>query len=323
MMKGHVTRRDGLRWCAAGLVATFFPPVRAAGDPPAASSSALKGRIYIPADVGESRPGGGNSIALIAIDLANGERTTILEDCGTRPRISPDGRNIAFEREGWIWIRSVAGGDEPRKVLDLDGASAGSPAVWSKDGKQLIVSPGRRDDAVNHWVFKTFRVNADGSDTTELKIRTEDGVADWSSEKDWLVVTSSRNAKFGWQLYVMHEDGTGERQITEGGNPFYCRISPDGRQVAYADGTSEERRGIWVVGIDGKGRRKVCATGKAQVSPCWSPDGTKLAVTFRHFDGKVGELPEQTVIEVIDLQGKQMSVIDLPKGYAGDMPEWR
>ena len=44
----------------------------------------------------------------------------------------------------------------------------------------------------------------------------------------------------GWQLYVMRPDGTEQRRITEGGNPFYARFSPDGRRVLYTDNDREK-----------------------------------------------------------------------------------
>ena len=65
----------------------------------------------------------------------------------------------------------------------------------------------------------------------ELAIPTEDGVQDCSSDGRWLLTASSRNARIGWQLYVMRTDGEGGRRITEKGNPFYARFSPDARKV--------------------------------------------------------------------------------------------
>jgi Tol biopolymer transport system component len=166
------------------------------------------------------------------------------------------------------------------------------------------------------------RVNADGSRRAEAKIPAEDGVLDWSADGQWLLTASSRNAEFGWQLYVMHPDGSGIRQITEGGNPFYARLAPDSRRVLYTDGTTEARRGLWVVGIDGQGRRKVSSTGKADVSACWSPHGAQLAVAFRHFPNQLG-VGEQDLIEIMDLDGKSIALFDLPPSSGTDMPDWR
>ena len=49
----------------------------------------------------------------------------------------------------------------------------------------------------------------------ELKIPHEDGVKDWSSDGRWLLTTSSRGAKFGWQLYVMRLVDKKEHRITD------------------------------------------------------------------------------------------------------------
>jgi Tol biopolymer transport system component len=82
---------------------------------------------------------------------------------------------------------------------------------------QIVISLGTYDNNRKQWSFKTLRVNSDGSGTESLPIPAEDGVQDWSPDGEWLVTTSSRNAKIGWQLYLLRLDGTGQRQITEGG----------------------------------------------------------------------------------------------------------
>jgi Tol biopolymer transport system component len=316
----RTVRRRCLGLAIAGLGALAVPAARG-GDGPEAPR-APKGRIFATANLGARLEGVDEAGSVVAIDPATGERTTVLDGCGTRPRVSPDGRTIAFTRSGAVWTRSVAGGDEPKRLLDLEGTPAGSPPVWSPVGTKIIVSLGRIEKDNGPWVHKTVRVNADGSGLVELKVPREDTVQDWSSDGEWLLTASSRNARIGWQLYVMHPDGTGVRQITEGGNPFYARFSPDGRRVLYADGTTEERRGIWVVERDGNGRRKVCSTGKAQVSACWSPDGARLAVAFRHFNVP-GVQGEKDLLEVMDLDGKQEGLFDLPDGSGTDMPDWR
>jgi Tol biopolymer transport system component len=85
---------------------------------------------------------------------------------------------------------------------------------------------------------------------------------------------------FGWQLYVMRPDGKDSRQITEGGNPFCARFSPDGRRLLYTNGPPPERRGIWFVDLDGENRRRIFPIGNATASACWSPDGQRMAVAI-------------------------------------------
>lgn len=294
-----------------GLIASLTGPPLDGAEP--------KGKIYTTAKAGARRPNGGEAASLIAIDPATANWAPVLDDCQIRPRVSPDGKAVAFVRGNTVWVRSLAGDEDARRVLDLGGTSSGDPPVWSPDGKQIIISTAPPNFAGGPWVFKTVRVNADGTGKAELKLPTEDCVHDWSSDGQWLLTPSSRNAKVGWQLYVQHPDGTGVRQITEGGNPFYARFSPDGRRVLYTDAVGEGR-GVWVVGVDGKDRRRVVAIGKDdQVSACWSPDGTRIAVATRKVEG--GQLPAQ--VEVMDLDGGNRVTIPLPDGSDPDMPDWR
>ncbi len=303
---------------AQGTGSTTSAP---APPPPKAQAPKPKPRskIYTTAQVGARNPAGTQVLSIIAIDPETGDRDVVLDDTSIRPRVSTDGRSVAFTRGGSLLVQPVDAGGEARKILDMEGEMSASPPVWSRDGKQIIVSLGNRGKG-SPWVYKTIRVDVDGSNRSELTLPPEDGVFDWSSDGRWLLTASSRDAKIGWQLYVMHPDGTEARQITEGGNPFYCRFSPDGRRVLYTDGTTEERRGIWVVGSDGKDRRKVFATtDKTLASACWSPDGSRIAVILRDIDAQGAK----SRIEVIDLDTGSRKTLSLPEGTQSDMPDWR
>ena len=81
----------------------------------------------------------------------------------------------------------------------------------------------------------------------------------------------------------MRPDGTEQRRITEEGNPFYARFSPDGRRVLYTDNGRGEQSGIWVVDVDGKNARLVFPVDPETMtvaSACWSPDGKRIAITL-------------------------------------------
>jgi Tol biopolymer transport system component len=309
-----LSRRD---WLRRGLAAGGALVLSASR--PARAGTAKTGTIYTMAMLDQGA--GGRKSGFIGVDPETGEWSKILDACDTRPRVSPDGRTVAFSRDGALWTAPVAGGAEPRRVLDLEGATGGSPAVWSGDGTQFLISLASRDPEDKRWVFKTVRTNADGTGRKEAPIPAEDLVHDWSPDGDWVVTSSHRNAKIGWELYVMRPDGREIRQITEGGNPFYARFSPDGRRVLYSDGTTEERRGIWVVGRDGQGRRKVFATGDAIVSPCWSPDGTRIAIGIRDLENRRNG-PWESRIEIMDLDAEHRASLSLTEAIP-DMPDWR
>ena len=153
--KGRGTGRDSGRLTRLALVvmglmgvgALALRNVRGDDEPPRAN--APKGRIFV-TTAAEAKDGArGEAMSLVAIDPENGERTTVLERCGARSRVSPDGRTVAFGHEGSLWTRSVKGGDKPVKVLDLDGASANSPPAWSGDGKRIL--SGGLDGRLTLW----------------------------------------------------------------------------------------------------------------------------------------------------------------------------
>ncbi len=305
------------------------------------------GKIYITVDRVDPRGTGGSIRWLMALDPNTGARADVFAGCSMRPRVSPDGQSVAFEREdalgdalnhslsgitgrkvvafepkAALWVRGLDPNAEPRRIVGLGGPSSGSPPVWSPDGKQVIISLGHREEP--RWIHKTLRFNIDGTGREELPVPPEDGVQDWSSDGRWLLTTSHRGAKIGWQLYVMRPDGTDQRRITEEGNPFYARFSPDGRRVLYTDGVRGKQSGIWVVDIDGKNGRLVLPLDfKTIPSACWSPDGKGIAIILAPTNSSARINPKPVQVVVMDLDGGHGSEIHIPEGGTTDMPDWR
>jgi RNA polymerase sigma factor (sigma-70 family) len=291
-----------------------------------------KGRIYTMASLETDRRGMPVS-SLIAVDPASGDVTKVFDGYPGRLRVAPDGRKAAFVSGEWwsnlprlermrksLWIRAFGAGEKPERLVRLDGSveSGGELPVWSADCKQLIIGLSHHDDSRKQWVFATCRINADGSGRQPLAIPDQDGVQDWSADGAWVVTASSRNAKIGWQLYLMRPDGKDQRQVTEGGNPFYTRFSPDSKRLLYTDGPQADRLGIWVVDLDGKNRQRLLATGRGTASACWSPDGGRIAVAIK------GSKPEEKGrLEVLELDGTHRTLLTMPGQEIADMPDWR
>jgi Tol biopolymer transport system component len=82
-------------------------------------------------------------------------------------------------------------------------------------------------------------------------------------------------------LYVMNPDGSSVRRLTTGRVDTDAVWSPDGSQIAFVRGFSNERAGIHVMDADGTDARRITDAGSlvdgSDIGPTWSPDGTKIA----------------------------------------------
>ena len=161
-------------------------------------------------------------------------------------------------------------------------ADAGLP-IWSPDGKQLLFNRAKytKDD---HSQDAAWLYDLADKQLKKLPTPETDEVDDWSRDGQWLVTVSNRQPPFGsgYQLYVMHPDGTHEQRVTQGGGlNCYPRFRPGTNQVMY----HHQGRGfdsLWLVNLDGTNRKELLSSDKEGVGApngaCWSPDGNWLAV---------------------------------------------
>jgi TolB protein len=218
------------------------------------------------------------------------------------PAWSPDGRKIAF-------VRGRGGGQAPFEsdlyVINADGsgerrlARDAHYAVWSPDGRKVYF--GRGSDI--------YVMNADGSAQRNLtRDATYEDSPAWSPDGRRIAFVTHGSTSTnptagkpsGWpccpakaNLYVMNADGSGKRRLASApaGINASPTWSPDGRKIAferayqpYPKTPSKRfyyRTEIYVVNVDGSGRRRLTEGAR----PLWSPDGRRIAfVTRRHGD---------------------------------------
>ena len=99
-----------------------------------------------------------------------------------------------------------------------------------------------------------------------------------SPDGKWLAYNSTEQ---GEDLFVMSVDGSGLRQLTNGGQRNRGpRWSPDGRQIAFFSTRSGDWE-IWVTDANGSNFRQITSLAGNNVAwPVWSADGKFLAYTL-------------------------------------------
>ena len=80
----------------------------------------------------------------------------------------------------------------------------------------------------------------------------------------------------GGQIFTIHSDGTGERQLTKRGNNSRPVWSPNGQRISFLREVAG-LRDLWVMGDNGEHARQI-TTDHAATGASWSPDGGQLVV---------------------------------------------
>jgi TolB protein len=230
----------------------------AAADEPAWSPS---GRS-IAFTVDHDPPGSGQLEIYVA--RADGSGVRRLTRAGktedSDPAWSPDGRTIAFSeytRGGVRTLGVYAMRADGRMQHRLTRSRCDYDPAWSPTGKKIVVS---RCGAL-------FVVNADGTHARRLTRpppESMDEQPDWSPNGRsiaFIRIGSDDRAV----LCLIRTDGTGVRQLTDGGDEHSPSWSPSGRLVAFTSYT-----GIRTINAT-TGQRRVLVTmrGSDLSSPAW------------------------------------------------------
>ena len=197
-----------------------------------------------------------------AVDMATGD---------TAPRLSADGKTLAFLRSGeddkkQVWVMPVDGGDTRQVTTLPDGVR---DMAWSPDGSEFVVVSRVDPDRVEEGEEKVPRTQV------ARRVRYRDDGDGW------------RGDAFS-QLFLV-DAVTGEaEQITEGeGNHEAPAWSPDGSRIAFVTDCVEGRdfvRGSEVHVMEKAGGRSRCWSRGLSRAECvaWSPDGMRLVVAGSH-----------------------------------------
>lgn len=157
-----------------------------------------------------------------------------------------------------------------------DGGLSGSPTL-SADGQRLVyVGSGLGTDPQDLWV-----ANSDGSAPRRIPLRAGTEFSPSLSPAGHAVAFIRIDAQDRAHLLKVDVDGAFEIEMAEEGiagerinaTPAW---SPDGERIAYAAGPPG-RLDLWVVGLDGRNRRRLTEEEGSAFDPAWSPDGRRIA----------------------------------------------
>ena len=241
--------------------------------------------------------------------LERAETVTFTTDEGTWMSldVSPDGRSIAFDLLGDLYVLP-AGGGEARRIVG--GLSFESQPRFSPDGKQIAFLSDR-SGVENLWIANVDgsdprAVSADGPTSDRPQIMSSPA---WTPDGEYLVVSKARAPEVTFALFLYHrKGGTGLRigsapppppdPDSPGPPPPPAKnrlgsvVSPDGRFIYYTERngifTYNARFPLWqVIRFDretGDTATITNAQGSA-MRPVLSPDGKHMVYATRFETG--------------------------------------
>lgn len=182
------------------------------------------------------------------------------------PHLSADGRVLAFELRGAIWVSSPQGGDA-RRVTE-PGKGDSHPRV-SPDGSMIAFQSTRAGNS-DLWLVPV----AGGVPVQFTSDPANDFFHNWAPDGSAIVFCSERSGNR--DIWLQRVGSTLATQLTtdptSDDDPSF---SPDGKLIAY-DSARRGNADIWIMDADGRNQRFVIGTPETEQSPIFSRDGRIL-----------------------------------------------
>lgn len=253
---------------------------------------------------------------LVKLRISDGSRTQLTSTQGSvedfLPKVSPDGRTVAF-------VRATSHGIADIQLLDLasgrirpitNDAHSINGIAWSRDGTSLVFSSNRMGP-YQLWKVtladKTIdAIHTDSANAIDPQIAPDSNAI--------LFVSTSDN----WNIARIALDQTpvefpAERFIASAGHNHSVRVSPDSKSIAFVS----DRSGSWEIWRCDQACRtpsRLTSIGGPWLGGLtWSPDSRHLA-----FDARLG--PKSAIYQ-IDVDSPSPRLLER-NGFEERMPVW-
>ncbi len=256
----YLTLDPGAALQKAGVA---VPPGSAPTTPDASSAASTQGiKIAFSVYTGDSPEG--HSIWIMNADGSDAKQ---LIRVASSPAFSPDGKLIAY----YHWIDGIyvanADGTGAHKIL---GETNAKYLAWSHDGKWIAFAskPNANKDIGN---INLDAVLVDGSRRRTIVVGGS--MPSWSPNDQQIAFADCRGSDCGILRAGSLGGDEGTLIVKElGTDPAW---SPDGNKIVYQADVDSIKQ-LFVVNIDGTGKKQLTRGTAPHVDAAWSPDGSTI-----------------------------------------------
>jgi len=234
--------------------------------------------VYFPGPVGST--GTGDSTLALFDRGGTAQALDVPPGPYSEPRMSPDGRQIAFgrddDRDVSIWVYELATGRSARRLTF--GGRDRFP-VWSADSERVIFQSDREGDLGLYWQ------RADGTGTAERLTKPGEGATHvaQSVSPDGAVLLIDETAAGTTTLMALSLEDRAPAPYggVTSSTPTGAAFSPDGRWVAYSTrGPGQPTNITFVQPFPATGAQsQVSGNAEDGHHQTWAPDGKELYYT--------------------------------------------